>query len=252
MAIQFFTENGLEVPSVTTAQMIEVDRVAVEETGPNLFQMMENAGRNLALQAMSCLGKDWQQANIVVLAGSGGNGGGGICAARHLANRNTTIKLCLSSPVEKLKEVTAWQHRIFQSTAGQEVPIPDLLAMDEPVDLIIDALIGYSLRAAPSGPALDLIQWAKATDAPILSLDTPSGVDSTTGETPGESIQADWTMTLALPKTGLLPNHTGELFLADIGIPIGTYDWQTLQLDYIPPFGNHYRIPLTVRSLTVL
>ena len=82
MSIKFITDKGIEFPSVTTEQMIEVDRQAMEETGPNLFQMMENAVRNLALQAIDCLGEDWQEANIVVLAGSGGNGGGGICAAR--------------------------------------------------------------------------------------------------------------------------------------------------------------------------
>ena len=91
----------------------------------------------------------------------------------------------------------------------------DRLRNHEPVDLIIDALIGYSLQAAPRGAALSLIQWANATDAPILSLDTPSGVDSTTGATPGEAIHPAWTMTLALPKTGLLPDKTGTLILAD-------------------------------------
>ena len=70
------------MPSVTTEQMIEVDHVAMKETEPNLFKMMENAGRNLALQAIDCLGTGWQKANIIVLAGSGGNGGGGICAAK--------------------------------------------------------------------------------------------------------------------------------------------------------------------------
>ena len=104
---KFFTSQGIEVPSVNTTQMIEIDRVAMEETGPNLFQMMENAGRNLALQAIDCLGENWQQANIVVLSGSGGNGGGGICAARHLANRGAKVQLCLSSP-NRLKEVPLW------------------------------------------------------------------------------------------------------------------------------------------------
>ncbi|PZD72684.1 Bifunctional NAD(P)H-hydrate repair enzyme Nnr [Acaryochloris thomasi RCC1774] len=247
MELKFFTDTGLEIPSVTAEQMIEVDRVATEETGPNLFQMMENAGRNLALQAISTLNGQWQQANIIVLAGSGGNGGGGICAARHLANRGANVKLCLSS-VERLKEVPAWQRRIFQATNGQEIAIEDLLATDEPIDLILDALIGYSLRAAPRGNALDLIEWANRLDASILSLDIPSGVDSTTGDTPGAFIHAQGTMTLALPKTGLLPERTGELTLADIGIPAGAYAWKTLQLDYLPPFGDRYRIPLTARD----
>ncbi len=242
MGLKFFTDMGLEVPAVTTAQMVEVDRVAIEETGPNLFQMMENAGRNLALQAIATLEQSWQQAKIVVLAGSGGNGGGGICAARHLANRGANVKLCLSS--KKLKAVPLWQHHVFQATSGQEISISELVAKDDPVDLILDALIGYSLRAAPRGHTLKLIQWANATDAPILSLDIPSGVDSTTGETPGDFIQAQWTMTLALPKTGLFPHKTGALMLADIGIPPGTFAWETLRLDYVSPFGNHFRVPL--------
>lgn len=243
MIHSFLTNTGITVPAVTTQQMIEVDRVAIEETGPNLFQMMENAGRNLALQALACLQGHWQDANIVVLAGSGGNGGGGICAARHLANRGAHVHLCLSSP-DRLKAVPQWQHHIFQATPGQEISPSDLMATNRPIDLILDALIGYSLQAAPRGTALELIEWANQTHAPILSLDTPSGVDATTGTTAGAYIQARWTMTLALPKTGLLPEKTGELWLADIGIPSGAYTWESLQLPYTPPFGERYRIPL--------
>jgi hypothetical protein len=54
--MEFVTDTGIQVPAVTTEQMIEVDRLAMEELGPNLFQMMENAGRNLALQAIASLG----------------------------------------------------------------------------------------------------------------------------------------------------------------------------------------------------
>ena len=80
--MQFIIDTGIVVPAITTEQMIGVDRLAVEEFGPNLFQMMENAGRNLALHAIECLGDAWRRtAGIVVLAGTGGNGGG-ICAAR--------------------------------------------------------------------------------------------------------------------------------------------------------------------------
>jgi NAD(P)H-hydrate epimerase len=52
-------------------------------------------------------------------------------------------------------------------------------------------------------------------------------------------------MTLALPKTGLLPEKTGKLFLADIGIPEETY--RRLGLAYVPPFGDRFRVPLTFR-----
>ena len=242
MVKRFFTDTGIEVPAVTTDQMREVDRIAIEETGPNLFQMMENAGRNLALLTMETLGQNWAQAKIVVLAGSGGNGGGGICAARHLANRGADVTLCLGAS-DRLGEVPAFQHHIFQGTPGKEVNAKDLGQVAP--DFILDALIGYSLRAAPRGVAAELIRWSNGTKAPILALDVPSGVDSTTGHTEGDFISARWTMTLALPKTGLLPDKTGNLFLADIGIPEETY--RRLGLAYTSPFGNRYRVPLTSR-----
>jgi NAD(P)H-hydrate epimerase len=94
----FGTEAGIFVPTVTTERMREVDRIAIEETGPNLYQMMENAGRNLALLAIELLGPNWSAAKVSVLAGNGGNGGGGICAARHLANQGCAVYLCLSDP----------------------------------------------------------------------------------------------------------------------------------------------------------
>jgi NAD(P)H-hydrate epimerase len=116
---------------------------------------------------------------------------------------------------------------------------------EESADLILDALIGYSLQAAPRGTAADLIRWADGTGAPILALDVPSGVDATTGETAGDAIKPQWTMSLALPKTGLLGANGGELFLADIGIPEGAY--RRVVRTYIPPFGDRYRVPLARR-----
>lgn len=239
---RFFTDTGIVVPAVTTAQMREVDRIALAETGPNLFQMMENAGRNLAELSLELLGAEWRKAKIVALAGSGGNGGGAICAARHLANRGANVRLCLAQP-ERLGEVPAWQRKIFQSTSGTEVAADKL--HDEAPDLIFDGLIGYGLTAAPRGTFVQLIQWANGTSAPILALDVPSGVDSTTGETPGDFIKAHWTMTLALPKTGLLPELTGQLFLADIGIPAETY--RRINLKFAAPFDQRFRVPLIVR-----
>jgi len=235
----FRTDTGLLVPAVTAERMREVDRIAVEETGPNLFQMMENAGRSLAELAMELLGDDWRSAGIVVLAGPGGNGGGGICAARHLANRGARVSVRLSSP-DRLGDVPAWQRKVYLSAGGREAAAESLDA-GRPA-LVVDALIGYSLRAAPHGAAGELIRWANATGVPALSLDVPSGVDATTGETPGGFIRARWTMTLALPKTGLHPETTGELILADIGIPAAAY--QRAGIRYTPPFDRRFRVPL--------
>lgn len=241
-AARFVTAFGVEVPAVTADQMRDLDRIAMEETGPNLFQMMENAGRSLAHLTITMLGRGWQAARIVVLAGPGGNGGGGICAARHLANHRARVALCLSDP-DHLQDVPAWQRKTFLQTPGQEISAPRITA--ERPDLIVDALIGYGLEAAPRGTATNLIRWANGTGVPILALDVPSGVDSTTGETPGDAIKPQQTMTLALPKTGLFRAATGDLFLADIGIPEGTY--RRVAATYAPPFEDRFWVSLTSR-----
>ena len=237
MIKSFVSDAGVEVPAVSAAQMREVDRIATEESGPNLFQMMENAGRNLASLSIQLLTPVWHDALVVVLAGPGGNGGGGICAARHLANHGAKVWLCLAD-AEHLDSVPAYQRKVFASTPGTEVDSKQLI--DTRPDLILDALLGYSLSGAPRGRAAELIEWANATKAPILALDLPSGLDATTGNAPGALIVPRWTMTLALPKTGLLPERVGELHLADIGIPQAVY--QRMKLPYRTPFDHRYRV----------
>ena len=114
--------------------------------------------------------------------------------------------------------------------------------------LILDALIGYSLKGAPHGLVLEPIQWANGSGGPFLSLDVPSGLDVRTGIAPGEVIRPTWTLTLALPKTSLLPDRTGALYLADIGIPVSVY--QKVGILFDPPFDQRYVIPLSSSAST--
>jgi len=237
--IRFVTEDEVEVPAVDSEQMREVDRIAVDETGPNLYQMMENAGRNLSSLAIEVLGNAWRDAKILVLAGSGGNGGGGICAARHLANRKQGVALCLAGD-SALQGVPAFQRKVLQSTSAKEIP-SDQIANEHP-DLVLDALIGYGLKAAPSGRVAELIKWTRSCGAPVLALDIPSGVDATTGHTSGVFVNARWTLTLALPKTGLIPQLSGDLYLGDIGIPEAVYG--RIGIRYVSPFGSRFWVRL--------
>jgi NAD(P)H-hydrate epimerase len=237
---RFVTDDGVAVPAITTEQMREVDRVAVEELGPNLFQMMENAGRNLALTAFEMLGAEWRSAPIVVLAGAGGNGGGGICAARHMANHGADVTVVVTRP-EGLSPVTADQLDVYRATAGRSESLSRIERL-KPA-LVVDALIGYGLAGRPRGASLAMLDWAKAQTSPILALDVPSGVDTATGAAPGAHIRAGITMTLGLPKTGLGVAATGHLHLADVGIPAAVY--RRVGID-VPPdlFGERYRVGL--------
>jgi len=234
----FVTDAGVTVPAVTTDQMREVDRVAIEEVGPNLHQMMENAGRNLALTVLKTLGANWTSTPITVLAGTGGNGGGGICAARHLANRGADVTVAITDP-QALTSVPNEQLEVYRGTPGK---LADLAALDTlRPGLIVDAIIGYSLGGAPRGVAGRMIEWIGNQPAPVISLDVPSGIDSTTGEAHGAHVRAAVTLTLALPKTGLDAATVGELWLADIGIPREVY--RRVGID-VPTgvFGNRFRV----------
>lgn len=147
-----------------------------------------------------------------MLAGPGGNGGGGLVAARHLHNRGAAVTVTLAS--RHVAPVTAHQLDIVERLG---VPV-----RDEPpaADVIIDALIGYGLSGTPAGRFAELISWANATSAPVLALDTPSGLDLTAGIAATPCVQADATMTLALPKVGLgRVADVGTLYLADISVP---------------------------------
>ncbi len=206
---------SLPVPALTEQQMREVDRIMVEDIGIELVQMMENAGRNLAQLAL----RRFNPASVIVLAGPGGNGGGGLVAARHLANRGIAVHVALSRPAEEFAGVSAHQLAILQR---MRIPLMEGATTD--ADLILDALIGYSLQGNPRGDTRDLIDWAKGSGSPVLSLDTPSGLDVTTGKAADPCVAATVTMTLALPKVGLLgAPQVGELWLADISVPPAVY-----------------------------
>lgn len=102
----------------------------------------------------------------------------------------------------------------------------------------MDGVIGYSLSGAPRGTAAEMIRWANEEPAPVLALDTPSGLDLATGEVFDSAVQATATLTLALPKQGLRSRreHVGELYLADISVPPALY--QALGLEVGPLFAE--------------
>lgn len=239
-AISFVTDEGVVVPAVTADQMREIDRIAIEETGPNLFQMMENAGRNLALTALRMVGSRWSEEKVVVLAGTGGNGGGGICAARHLANRGVEVTVVITDET-RLTGVPRGQLEVFRQTSGRQVS-PTRLESLEPT-LVVDAIVGYSLEGHLRSAAREMVDWSGNLDAPMLSLDVPSGINASSGVASGAHVNSAKTMTLALPKTGLHAQAAGDLCLGDIGIPANTYRRAGIEVDS-RLFGSRYVVPI--------
>ena len=232
-----------EIPSISTIEMIEVDRAMIEEYQISLTQMMENAGRNLAhLARMRFLNHDPRGKKVIVLAGRGGNGGGALTAARRLANYGAILTVVTSRTAGSFEGIPGHQLEILQrmNIPIHETDLQDINAVN--FDLIIDGIIGYSLRGAPQGCAADLIRWANAQETPVLALDVPSGVDGSTCTAYDPFIAAAATMTLALPKNGLMDNNlataVGELYLADIGVPPTLYAAPALNLEVGPLFAR--------------
>ena len=237
------------LPSLSVAQMYEVDRLLIDTYGIVLLQTMENAGRNLAQLAKELLDDDLADRPVVLLAGRGLNGGGGLVAARHLANWGAWVQVLLTHPAEQFTGASAHQLEILNI-----MDVPVAWAEDgwelPPADLVIDALIGCGLQGKPRGKMRDLIQLANSTVGPILSLDVPSGVDVEGGTLGTPYIRATATMTLALPKQGLLTaavqTAIGALYLADLGVPPTLYEH--LGLTVPPLFAANTILPVTVEN----
>jgi NAD(P)H-hydrate epimerase len=214
----------------------------IEDFRIELIQMMENAGRNLAhLARTRFLGGDPRGKRVIALAGSGGNGGGALVAARRLHNWGASVTVGLAQSASSMTGVPAHQLDILEQMGVTIVETRSVASL-APADVVLDGLIGYSLKGAPQGAAAELIQWANGQSAPILALDVPSGVDATTGTVFDPAILATATMTLALPKKGLdgpaMARHVGELYLADISVPPGLYARPPLNIRIEPLFAS--------------
>lgn len=234
------------IPSLTRAQMIEVDRAMMEDYGILLLQMMEQAGRHLAhMTRARFLGGDPRGKRVVVLVGTGGNGGGALVAARRLYMWGAHVAVARTRESSAFSKVPAHQMAIVERL-GIPVVSADQAKQIGAADVLLDGVIGYSLGGAPRGAAATLISWANAQPAPVLALDTPSGLDAGAGSIHAPTVRATATLTLALPKAGLLvpeaSPYVGELYLADIGVPPQLY--ASLGLEVGPIFAQHEIIRL--------
>lgn len=211
----FPTIRAGDLPWLTIDQMIEADRLAIEEFGIGLLQMMEHAGSALAELTMR-LAPDGR---ITVLAGGGNNGGGGLCAARHLVNRGRDVEIVLATD----RPGDAAAHHLH-TLREMGVTISDKPGHSL---IVVDALVGYGLDGPLRGRAAELARWASMNHF-VVSLDFPSGYGYEGG------LEGRATLTLALPKEGL--REVRPLFVADLGLPAAL--WKRMGLDVGPTFRD--------------
>jgi len=213
----------LGLPGITREEMTEVDRIMVEDFRIPIELMMELAGYNLATIALN-LSKN-KYSNYIIIAGSGNNAGGGIVAARRLASWGLNVQIIFPRGVSELKDTPKDQF-IRAKQLGIEIvnELPENSLDFKDDSFFIDAYLGYGFTPRQDDISENVFNFLSNINI-LLSLDVPSGLDATTGSN-FSSINPIATLTLGFVKQGLLiteRKNIGELFVADIGIPISIY-----------------------------
>ena len=210
---------------ITPFQMKAVEEEAFRN-GATPEGLMEVAGEGIA----RCIGEFFPEPGTAVLyCGRGNNGGDGLVVARHLISWGWRVLIRLSAPESDMAELPL---RHLRSLQGGEIvsfvtPIPG-----EQI-LLIDALLGIGSVGVPRGTTKDLISELNALRSKsggfTVAVDLPSGLDASSGEIPGECVQADLTVTLGAVKTALLADTAtpvvGRLALVELpGVTIAGGD----------------------------
>jgi NAD(P)H-hydrate epimerase len=213
------------VKIVTAEQMRELDRKAIQERGIPGLTLMENAGRAVAEAAVR-MTEDCADRPIVIICGSGSNGGDGLVAARHLAQMGRKLQVLLASPSS---QVTGDAHSNLLRLDEVKLTVTEAANAELVAraccraGLVVDALLGTGLYGNVRGTLAQLIETINDCGRPALAIDVPSGLNADTGLPLGIALQAEETVTVGLPKLGLFlhpgADYAGRVTVADIGLP---------------------------------
>jgi NAD(P)H-hydrate epimerase len=201
------------LPHLTSRQVKEVDALAQERFGISVEWLMEAAG--------------WQVARFcgqraVVVCGVGNNAGDGLAAARHLHRWGRLVNVCCVD-ADRLRGPAA-----KELTALRQIGVEVRSELDlDGARVVVDAIFGTGLSRSPEGRFAEWIEAINASRLKVIAVDVPSGLDADTGSAYAPSVKASATLTLGLPKPGLLkgdgPRLSGGVLVADIGMPFEAY-----------------------------
>jgi NAD(P)H-hydrate epimerase len=203
--------------------MAALDRRAGEEYGLPTLLLMEAAGRGVLEAARHLV--QGPHPRVVIVAGRGNNGGDGLVAARLMLAagwRVTVVLLARDAEVtgDAAVNLHAARRAGVEIVQLEDTEIRGLLAG---ADLVVDALFGTGFRGPVAGLAARAIEAINASGRPVLAVDIPSGVHGDTGAVEGLAVRATATVTMGLPKCGLVlfpgAAYAGRIWVADVGHP---------------------------------
>jgi len=210
------------------AEMRDIDRRASEEYLISSLVLMENAGLRVFELVKEIL-DNLAGSRIVILAGKGNNGGDGLVLARHLNNAGARTDCFLLGESAALTPDAAANYTILDRMGIKVSPLQheaDTMALALALtgaDLIVDAIYGTGFRGELNEYESWIVETINKCRVPTIALDIPSGVEADTGRVHGQAVEADYTITLALPKAGLVLSpgcdFVGKLIIGDISIP---------------------------------
>jgi NAD(P)H-hydrate epimerase len=204
-------------------QARQIDQLAVDRYGIPVLVLMENAARSAADRTCDMLDNDCV-GRVLILCGTGNNGGDGLALARHLHNRGAEPHVLLVGDVTKYKGEALTNLRIVQAMGIHAEPV-DVMKLEKarPM-LIVDGIFGTGLTEPPRGLFDEVARATMSTGVPILSLDIPSGLDADTGQPLSPAtIRATETVTFVARKIGFMSPeaqaYLGHVTVGDIGCP---------------------------------
>ncbi|MFG3658151.1 NAD(P)H-hydrate dehydratase [Streptomyces sp. NPDC047706] len=204
-----------------TAYNVESVRAAERELMARLPEgaLMQRAAAGLAVTCAEMLGRVYGS-RVVLLVGSGDNGGDALYAGARLARRGAGVTAVLLSPERAHAGGLAALRRAGGSAAG-----PDgAEGLIERAGLVVDGIVGIGGKGGLRAEAVPLAAAATRARAAVVAVDLPSGVDADTGQVRGAAVRADLTVTFGTHKPGLLVDpareYAGSVRLVDIGLEL--------------------------------
>lgn len=238
--------------ALTREDSRRADEFTIQTLGLPGIVLMENAGRITAEVVREIL-DERGGITVYVLAGKGNNGGDGFVIARYLLEWGVNVHTFQLAADEEYSGDAAKNLTILSQLTDSVYHTRDVDALDVlttqllAADVIVDALLGTGIQGAPRSPFDEFINWINNYNAPTVSVDIPSGVDANTGQLPGMAVAAEATVTMGYLKTGLLfspgREFTGEITIADIGIPGSALDLVENVYSIPEQDDIHYRLP---------
>ncbi len=207
---------------LTCQQVRRIDQLAVDQYAMPPVILMENAGLNasgiICREYASLKGK-----KVSVFCGPGNNGGDGFVIARHLHNAGYNVKTVITGPIEKFKGDGLTNYNII---ARMNIPVLTIDDVDDVLAesvLVIDALLGTGFNGEVHSPIDYFIEKINDSGKPVVSIDTPSGLDCYAREPSSKTVKADMTITFVDVKEALTTMesepYVGKIEAVGIGIP---------------------------------